>query len=131
MSAPFQHRDRCGRSPFNPQAIRISLPDRKRRVVLRDRQMTADVRTLSLQRGWQFGLNFYLQRELQEWNPSEPQGYVLASPSGIQELRRTRIQYQVLDDTSFPAILVRIRASENKSKKATAPESPNRTFKGS
>ncbi len=108
---------------FSPRSIASAI--------LRDRQMTADVRTLSLQRGWQFGLNFYLQRELQEWNPSEPQGYVLASPSGIQELRRTRIQYQVLDDTSFPAILVRIRASENKSRKATAPESPNRTFKGS
>jgi 4-amino-4-deoxy-L-arabinose transferase-like glycosyltransferase len=100
--------------------------------VLRDGKMTAGVRTLDLQRAWQYGLNFYLKQELREWDPSEPQGYVLASPSGIQELRKTRIQYQVLDDSSFPAILlIRIRGSENKLKSATAPELTHRTIKAS
>jgi 4-amino-4-deoxy-L-arabinose transferase-like glycosyltransferase len=100
--------------------------------VLRDGKMTAGVRTLDLQRAWQYGLNFYLKQELREWDPSEPQGYVLASPSGIQELRKTRIQNQVLDDSSFPAILlIRIRGSENKLKSATAPELTHRTIKAS
>ena len=92
--------------------------------------MSAEVRIFRLQRGWQYGLNFYLRRELQEWNPAEPQGYVLASPSGIQELRRTRTPYQVLDDTSLPAILIRVHASETKSKTATAPDSSERIAKG-
>ena len=100
---------------FSPRPIAFT--------VLRDHQMASEVRTFRLQRGWQFGLNFYLQRELQEWIPSEPQGYVLTSPAGIQELRRIQIRYQVLDDTSLPAILIRIQASENKSKRATAPSS--------
>jgi 4-amino-4-deoxy-L-arabinose transferase-like glycosyltransferase len=106
---------------FSPRPIAFTI--------LRDNETAAEVRTFHLQRGWQFALNFYLRRELQEWNPAEPLGYVLASPAGIQELRRTRIPYQVLDDTSLPAILIRIRASENKSKRATAPESSDRTPK--
>jgi 4-amino-4-deoxy-L-arabinose transferase-like glycosyltransferase len=107
---------------FSPRTIALT--------VLRDRQMSAEVRTFRLQRGWQFGLNFYLRRQLQEWNSSEPQGDVLTSPSGIQELRRTRIPYQVLDDTSLPAILIRIRASEAKSKSAAAPKPSDRLSKG-
>lgn len=97
--------------------------------VLRDHEMSTKVRTFRLQRGWQYGLNFYLRREVQEWNPSEPQGYVLASPSGIQELRKTRVPYQVLDDTSLPAILIRVHASETKSKTATTRESSERITK--
>jgi 4-amino-4-deoxy-L-arabinose transferase-like glycosyltransferase len=115
-SAPLPLMD----SWFSPRPIAFT--------VLRDHQMAAGVRTFHLQRGWQFGLNFYLGRELQEWTPSEGQGYVLASPSGIQELRGHRIPYQVLDDTSLPAILIRIRDSENKSKKAAAPESLDRAI---
>jgi len=110
-SAPLPSMD----SWFSPRPIAFTI--------LRDHQMAGEIRTFRLQRGWQFGLNFYLRRELQEWNPSEPQGYVLASPAGIQELRRSQIPYQVLDDTSLPAILIRIQASENKSKRAKAPSS--------
>jgi 4-amino-4-deoxy-L-arabinose transferase-like glycosyltransferase len=117
-SAPLPSMD----SWFSPRSIAFT--------VLRDHQISAEVRTFRLQRGWQYGLNFYLRRELQEWNSSEPQGYVLASPSGIQELRRSRIPYQVLDDTSLPAILIRVRASETKSKTATASDSSERIAKG-
>ena len=117
-SAPLPLMD----SWFSPRPIAFA--------VLRDSQMSAEVRIFRLQRGWQYGLNFYLRRELQEWNPAEPQGYVLASPSGIQELRRTRTPYQVLDDTSLPAILIRVHASETKSKTATAPDSSERIAKG-
>src|SRR5712672_395111 len=99
---------------FSPRPIAFT--------VLSDRQMAAEVRIFRLQRAWQFGLNFYLRRELQEWNPAEPAGYVLTSPAGIQELKRSRISYRVLDDTSISAILIRVGISENTSKSAKAPK---------
>ena len=76
--------------------------------VLRDPEMAAEGRTLGLQRSWQFGLDFYLQRELQEWDASAPEGYILASASGMQELNRRRIPFQVLDQRSFEATLLRV-----------------------
>jgi hypothetical protein len=91
--------------------------------------MAAEVRIFRLQRAWQFGLNFYLRRELQEWNPAEPVGYVLTSPTGIQELKRSRISYRVLDDTSISAILIRIGISETRSESAAAPETSPRVNK--
>jgi 4-amino-4-deoxy-L-arabinose transferase-like glycosyltransferase len=99
---------------FSPRPIAFT--------VLSDRQMAAEVRSFRLQRAWQFGLNFYLRREVQEWNPAEPAGYVLTSPTGIQELKRSRISYRVLDDTSISAILIRVGISETRSKSAVAPE---------
>ena len=79
-----------------------------------------------LQRAWQYGLNFYLQRPLKEWAPSEPGGYVIASASGMQELNRDRILYEILDDASFPAILIRVGGSQKDSQKAKASGSPDR-----
>jgi len=106
---------------FSPRPIAFT--------VLSDRQTAAEVRTFRLQRAWQFGLNFYLRRELQEWNPAEPAGYVLTSPTGIQELKTSRISYRVLDDTSISAILIRVGISENRSKNAAAPEASPRINK--
>src|SRR6267378_3426395 len=106
---------------FSPRPIAFT--------VLSDRQMAAEVRTFRLQRAWQFGLNFYLRRELQEWNPAEPAGYVLTSPTGVQELKRSRISYRVLDDTSISAILIRVGISETRSESAVAPETSPRINK--
>ena len=92
--------------------------------VLRDRQIAAEVRTLGLQRAWKFGLNFYLRRELQEWDPSTPEGYVLASASGMQKLNQNRIPFQVLEDRSFEATLIRIgnpQADRNQRQKTELP----------
>ena len=92
--------------------------------VLRDPEMAAEVRTLGLQRSWQFGLDFYLQRELQEWDSSAPAGYVLASASGMQELNRHRIPFQVLDQRSFKATLIRVgnlQADRDRRQKAELP----------
>jgi len=105
---------------FSPRAVAST--------VLRDPQMTADVRTLRLQRAWQYGLNFYLGRPLKEWDPSQPGGYVVASTSGMQELNRNRIRYEILDDASFPAILIRVRSSQKDSQKARALQSPSRSL---
>src|SRR5882724_10121384 len=106
---------------FSPRPIAFT--------VLSDRQTAAEVRTFRLQRAWQFGLNFYLRRELQEWSPAEPAGYVLTSSTGIQELKRSRISYRVLDDTSISAILIRVGISENTSKSAKAPKTSPRINK--
>jgi 4-amino-4-deoxy-L-arabinose transferase-like glycosyltransferase len=96
---------------FSPRAVAST--------VLHIPRLTADVRSLDLQRAWQFGFNFYLQRELREWDPSRPEGYVLASISGMQKLNKSRIPFQVLDDRSFQATLILISSPQPGSKPAT------------
>lgn len=62
-----------------------------------------------LQRGWQYALNFYLHRELQEWTPNQGgAAIVLASPRGIDELRKRKITFEVMDRTCIQAQLIRI-----------------------
>jgi 4-amino-4-deoxy-L-arabinose transferase-like glycosyltransferase len=45
--------------------------------------------TYRLNRSWNYGLAFYLGRELPEWSPIDPQpALVLTNPKGLQEIRR-------------------------------------------
>lgn len=45
--------------------------------------------TFHLQRSWVWGLAFYLERELPEWSPKDPEAaLVLTNPKGLEELRR-------------------------------------------
>jgi 4-amino-4-deoxy-L-arabinose transferase-like glycosyltransferase len=45
--------------------------------------------TYGLSRSWQYGLTFYLGRQLQEWSPDDPQaGLVLTTPRGFAEIER-------------------------------------------
>ncbi len=45
--------------------------------------------TFRLQRSWQYGLNFYLEREVQEWQPSDPgPALVLTNPQGFEEIKK-------------------------------------------
>ena len=45
--------------------------------------------TFHLQRAWQYGLNFYLEREVQEWQPSDPgPALVLTNPQGLEEIKK-------------------------------------------
>ena len=104
---------------FSPRAVAST--------VLRIPQLTADVRTLDLQRAWQFGLNFFLKRELQEWDSSAPEGYVLVSVSGMQKLNRNRIPFQVLDDRSFQATLIRIGSPQADRNRRQRMEFPKRS----
>jgi 4-amino-4-deoxy-L-arabinose transferase-like glycosyltransferase len=46
--------------------------------------------TYRLARSWDWGLAFYLERELPEWNPGDPDAaLVLTTAKGLQELRRS------------------------------------------
>lgn len=45
--------------------------------------------TFHLQRSWNYGLAIYLERELREWSPEDPEAaLVLTNPKGLEELRR-------------------------------------------
>ena len=83
-------------------------------MVLQNPKMVENVRTLQLPRAWQYGLNFYLQRSLKEWELSEPAGYVIASPSGIRILNKNRLRFEVMDNTSFPAIVILVHGTQEK-----------------
>jgi 4-amino-4-deoxy-L-arabinose transferase-like glycosyltransferase len=87
-----------------------------------------EVMALRLRRGWQYGLNFYLHRELREWNSSETrQRYVISSPAGVAELEKHRIPYQLVDDTCLEAMLIRIAQPPTQTTKGNLAGSPRST----
>jgi 4-amino-4-deoxy-L-arabinose transferase-like glycosyltransferase len=62
-----------------------------------------------LKRGWRYGLNFYLHRELGEWESvGSVDQYVISSVEGLDQLKKKNIPYQLVDDISDEAILIRI-----------------------
>jgi len=79
------------------------------RTVLANPDIASEVQTLRLARSWQYGLNFYLHRELPEWSASAPAPrYVLSSLNGIAELKNRGVPFETLDSTSPHAILVKV-----------------------
>jgi 4-amino-4-deoxy-L-arabinose transferase-like glycosyltransferase len=79
------------------------------RSILRNPEISSGVKVFQVQRGRQYALNFYLNRELKEWSPSEAEDqYVVSSVRGILELREKRIPYELVDDSCMDAILVRV-----------------------
>jgi 4-amino-4-deoxy-L-arabinose transferase-like glycosyltransferase len=64
-----------------------------------------------LNRAWQYGLNFYLRREIPEWrppgNPSEME-IVLTSAAGEKELEAAGLQFRVIQRVSQQAVIVRV-----------------------
>ncbi|MGB2672295.1 MAG: glycosyltransferase family 39 protein [Candidatus Acidiferrum sp.] len=82
------------------------------RTILLNPEIASGLKVFRVQRGRQYALDFYLGRELREWDPSEPQTqYVILSPNGIVELRKVGIRYEVLDDICLDAILIQVRPS--------------------
>ena len=58
-----------------------------------------------LKRGLEFGLNFYLHRELKEWTPANPQhSLIFTSLAYHQELERLGAQCQWY--TAYPAVTI-------------------------
>lgn len=79
------------------------------RTVLAHPDIASEVQTLRLARSWQYGLHFYLHRELPEWSASAPAPrYVLSSLNGIAELKNRGVPFETLDSTSPHAILVKV-----------------------
>ena len=93
--------------------VDIFISPRQVAQIVRELPQTAGtIVTLRLHRGWQYGLNFYLHREIAEWsgNTNEP-AIMIVSPDGIAELRRKHVEYSVIDDGSFEALVVQIGKS--------------------
>jgi 4-amino-4-deoxy-L-arabinose transferase-like glycosyltransferase len=57
--------------------------------LMRNDQHPDRIFTYHVQRAWDYGLAFYLQRELPEWSPTDPEAaLVLTSPQGLVEIRK-------------------------------------------
>jgi 4-amino-4-deoxy-L-arabinose transferase-like glycosyltransferase len=84
-------------------------PRRVAQIVHEHPQSTGTIVTFRLKRGWQYGLNFYLHREIAEWagDTNEP-AIAIVSLDGLAELRRQHVEFSVIDDGSFEAIAVQI-----------------------
>jgi 4-amino-4-deoxy-L-arabinose transferase-like glycosyltransferase len=55
--------------------------------------------TYRLQRSWNYGLAFYLRRELPEWKPSDPgSALILTTPEGLKNIRELHRFYGSLDE---------------------------------
>jgi len=62
-----------------------------------------------LKRGWQYGLNFYIHREIEEWGEDSNQPVTaVVSLDGVAELRRRHLEFTVIDDSSFEAMVIQI-----------------------
>jgi len=90
------------------------------RIVSANQKLARSVLSYRLGRGWQYGTNFYLRRQLQEWNGDLAQPVLaLVSPDGLNDLRARKIPFTILDRTCFDAVLVEIGKDE------TAPGQPD------
>jgi 4-amino-4-deoxy-L-arabinose transferase-like glycosyltransferase len=90
-------------------------PRRVAQIVREYPQSAGTITTFRLKRGWQYGSNFYLRRELQEWNGDLGQPVLtLVSPDGLRDLRVRRIPFTILDRTCLDAMLVEIGRDEKK-----------------
>ncbi len=63
-----------------------------------------------LQRGWQYQLNFYLHREIAEWNPGIAGEAVVITPEKhLEELRRQAEIVSIISDRSRQAEIVLVK----------------------
>ena len=67
--------------------------------LLRNHRHPDRVFTFQLTRSWQYGLNFYLGREVAEWSPADKEAaLVLTTPQGLEEIRKTGRVQGALDE---------------------------------
>jgi 4-amino-4-deoxy-L-arabinose transferase-like glycosyltransferase len=105
----------------NPSFLRwidaVVSPRPIAKIVSSNQRFANSVLSYRLNRGWLYGTNFYLRRQLQEWNGDLSQPVLaLVSLEGVKDLRERKIQYVVLDGTSFEALLVEIVKDEKSAK---------------
>ncbi|MCL6567081.1 MAG: glycosyltransferase family 39 protein [Acidobacteriia bacterium] len=78
------------------------------RMLADDAALRASLHAYRLHRAWHYGLNFYLERELPQWNPTEPgPAWVVTSQEGLEEMRRQGRSIFALPAHSPRAVLVR------------------------
>ena len=67
--------------------------------LLRNHRYPNRVFTFHVNRSWQYGLNFYLERELAEWSPDDVgAALVLTTPQGLDEIRKANRVREALDE---------------------------------
>ena len=55
----------------------------------RDHRFPNRIFTYHITRSWQYGLNFYFRREIQEWNPEDPDpALLMTTPQGFDDVRK-------------------------------------------
>ena len=69
-----------------------------------------NVSAYRLHRAWDFGLDYYLNRELPEWAPGEfvSPALVATNESGIEALRDQGVAVEILEHVSREGVLVRV-----------------------
>jgi len=65
-----------------------------------------------LNRSWQYGLNYYLDRELPEWNETATPEWVWTSAADAEALRRQGYHFSVAEQTAPQAWLLRITSRD-------------------
>ncbi len=81
----------------------------------------APVETYGLKRDWSYQLNFYLGRELAEWEGQPlPEGglMVFTNQAGVSRMRASMDSVTVVEEDSPEAILVRVAGTGDKGKQA-------------
>jgi hypothetical protein len=104
-------------------SIKLNLELSPRTVVSDISAADAD-RTYSyrMQRGWLYGLNFYLHREVPEWtSATSGLSLVVTSRRNFQELKRSAEVIQVISDFSDEANIVEVRSLANGSANSGQP----------
>jgi 4-amino-4-deoxy-L-arabinose transferase-like glycosyltransferase len=92
-----------------PSLDALISPRRVAQIVREYPKSSGAIVTFRLNRGWQYGLNFYLDREIAEWagEPNQP-AIAIVSPGGLTELRRRQVEFIVVDSSSFEALVIQI-----------------------
>jgi 4-amino-4-deoxy-L-arabinose transferase-like glycosyltransferase len=99
----------CANSSFLHWLDTVVSPRPIARIVTSHQNLASNVFSYRLNRGWLYGTNFYLRRQLQEWNGAYAQPVMaLVSPDGLKDLRERKIPFTVLDHTCLGAMLIEI-----------------------
>ena len=80
---------------------------------VQENSAAASVSVYRLHRAWDFGLDYYLKRDLPEWALGEAvlPALVATNDSGIEALREQGVSVEVLEHVSREGVLVRVRVS--------------------
>lgn len=74
-----------------------------------EKQHAGEIHVYRLHRAWQYGLNFYMHRELPVWTPQSARpARIVTSPDGAQELLGKPLRARVLAHPARQAIVVLI-----------------------
>ncbi|MEQ1352850.1 MAG: hypothetical protein ABLT11_02465, partial [Candidatus Acidiferrum sp.] len=66
--------------------------------------------SFKMQRGWEYQLDFYLHRELTEWNASIPgEAIVVTTKQNLSELKKSAEIIAVISELSPQAAIVEVR----------------------